>query len=86
MRTGGYQIIDLKNVALTSGEGQVFEGIYEAIESTHKAILISGLNVGGTEYHDSFVEIAVNGQSFEFTCNGYNCTVDDSDTFTATEG
>lgn len=55
MVKGGYQILDLKNVELTSGEASSFPGSYETIEGTRKAILVSGLNIGGTEYHDMFV-------------------------------
>lgn len=84
MRTGGYQIIDLKNVQLTAGTGHVFPGIYDSIESTHKAILVSGMNVGGTEFHDTFVEVSVDGSNFIFTCNGYDCIVEDTDVLTAT--
>lgn len=84
MRTGGYQIIDLKNVQLTGGVGHIFPGIFDSIESTHKAILISGMNVDGTEFHDTFVEVAVDGSNFTFTCNGYDCKVEDTDVLTAT--
>lgn len=64
MQRGGYQILDLKNVPLKSGSAHMFEGIYELVEGTRKATLISGLNVGGVEYHDIFVNFSVVGQTY----------------------
>ena len=51
-RKGGYKIIDLKNKELQIGVGMVYDGIYDAIESTTKQILISGLNIDGLEVND----------------------------------
>lgn len=84
MTKGGYQIIDLKNKQLTSGTGMVYEGIYDLIEGTRKAILVSGLNVGGTEYHDTFVDFTVNGSNFEGTIYGKTITISDTDVVTVT--
>lgn len=84
MLKGGYQIIDLKNKELTSGVGMVYEGIYDKVEGTRKAILISGLNVGGTEYHDTFVELTVNSTNFEGTIYGKTITISDEDVVTVT--
>lgn len=84
MTKGGYQIIDLKNKELTSGVGMVYEGIYDKIEGTRKAILISGLNVGGTEYHDTFVELTVNESNFVGTIYGKTITISDNDVLTVT--
>lgn len=66
MKIGGYQIIDLQNKPL-SGVGMQYEGLYEKIEGTKKPILLSGLNVDGTEYHDAFVNINVDGGNFVLT-------------------
>lgn len=84
MLKGGYQIIDLQNKELESGVGMVYEGTYDKIEGTRKAILISGLNVGGTEYHDTFVELTVNGSNYEGTIYGKSITISDADVVTVT--
>lgn len=84
MQKGGYQIIDLQNKQLESGTGAVFKGVFEKIEGTRKAILISGLNVGGTEYHDTFVELTVNGSQYEGTIYGKTITISGDDTVTVT--
>lgn len=84
MVKGGYQIIDLKNKALTSGVGVVYDGIYDKVEGTRKPILVSGLNVGGTEYHDSFVDFTVSGTTFTGTIYGKTITIADTDTVTVT--
>lgn len=55
MIKGGYKIIDLKGKDLTLDVGMVYEGIYDALEGTTKAILLSGLVVNGVEYRDVFV-------------------------------
>lgn len=85
MTKGGYQIIDLKNVQLTSGTGATFKGVYEQIEGTRKAILVSGLNVGGTEYHDTFVDFTVSNTTFTGTIYGKTITITDEDLVTVTD-
>ncbi len=84
MNKGGYQIIDLKNVELTSGTGTVFDGVYEKIEGTRKPILVSGLNVGGTEYNDAYVQFTVSGSNYTTTIYGMTLTIADDDTVTPT--
>lgn len=41
-----------------------YPDIYDKIEGTTKPILLSGINVGGTELHDAFVEFKASGSSF----------------------
>lgn len=82
MATGGYQIIDLENKELTLATGMVFEGIYDKIEGTRKPILISGINIEGTEYHDTFVELTVSGSSYVGTIYGKNISITDVDVVT----
>lgn len=64
MKIGGYQIIDLENRPFTLGVGQQYKGLYEKIEGTRKPILVSGINVTGTEFHDTFVTFGVDGSDF----------------------
>lgn len=82
MTNGGYQIIDLKNTKLTLGTGTKIDGVYDKIKSTRKAILISGLNVGGTEYHDTFVELTVSGTNYTGTIYGKTITISNADLVT----
>ena len=82
MKHGGYQIIDLKNTKLTVGTGTKIDGVYDKIKSTRKAILISGLNVGGTEYHDTFVELTVSGTNYTGTIYGKTITISNADLVT----
>lgn len=84
MTKGGYQIIDLEGRELESGVGMVYDDIYKKIEGTRKAILISGLNVGGTEYHDTFVELTANGSNYEGTIYGKSITISDINVVTVT--
>ena len=85
MVKGGYQIIDLGNKKLTIGTGMVYDGIYDKIEGTRKAILVSGLNVGGTEYHDTFVELTVSGTDYTGTIYGKTITISDKNVVTVTD-
>lgn len=64
MKKGGYQILDLKNKNLKNTVGMVYNGIYEMLEGTRKAILISGLQVDGVEYNDFFAPFSHIGSSF----------------------
>lgn len=54
MKKGGYQIIDLSAYKFTNGESQSVPNVYNIIKNTKKVVLISGLTVDGTEYHDMF--------------------------------
>ena len=55
MDRGGYQIIDLKDVPLTT-EGVKIPGISQKVlENKRKAILLSGINFNGTLLADTFV-------------------------------
>lgn len=84
MQKGGYQIVDLKNKKLTIGVGMVYDGIYEIIEGTRKATLLSGINIGGTEYHDTYIDFTVNGSDFIGTVFGKKITVTNNDVVTVT--
>lgn len=85
MLKGGYQIIDLQNKELQLTVGMTYEGIYDKIEGTRKAILISGFNLDGKEYHDTFVELDVSGSSYTGTIYGKTITISDTDVVTITE-
>lgn len=63
-RKGGYKIIDFGGVALTSGTEATIPGVYDAIESTNKRTVVSGLVVGGTEYNDMEVNFVVSSGDF----------------------
>lgn len=82
MKTGGYQIIDLKGVNHTTGVGMVHEGIYDDIESTRKVILLSGLVVDDIEYRDVFVEVNVDESNFVISVYGKTITITDTDVVT----
>lgn len=64
MVKGGYQIINLDGHNHTSGVGTIHEGIYDRIEATKKPILLSGIVVNATEYHDTYIFPCVNGTSY----------------------
>lgn len=51
MKSGGYKVIDLKNIPL-SNFAVNFPGIYEQIEASNKLCVVSGLNAGSVEYDD----------------------------------
>ena len=50
-KSGGYKVIDLKNIPL-SNFAVNYPGIYEQIEASNKLCVVSGLNAGSVEYDD----------------------------------
>ena len=49
MTNGGYQILDLKNAALTSGTKKTIKGTFDALDRANKKrMVISGMTVDGT--------------------------------------
>lgn len=83
MKLGGYQIIDLKNTPLNS-TAVVIEGVYAKIEGTRKPLLLSGININGTEYHDAFVTAKVNASNYEIAVYGETITITSDDNITCT--
>ena len=91
MLKGGYQIINLENKDHEIGVGMDHEGIYDKIEGTRKAILLSGIVIGGVEMHDVFAPVTRNGSNFELVvpadrAGGYYIyVVQDNDVLTILE-
>lgn len=54
MKSGGYKVIDLKNIPLSNFVVNI-PGIYEQIEASNKLCVVSGLYAGGIEYDDCAV-------------------------------
>lgn len=84
MKIGGYQIIDLRETPIV---GTItVPGVYDLIEGTNKAILISGFVHNGTEYNDAFVQFTVSGSDFVGDLYGYTMTITDEDQISVVEG
>lgn len=77
---GGYKIVDFKDQNITSDAGITVVGIYEAVENTRKAILVSGITLDGVEQRDAFVEPTNAENNFTFTAYGRTFTVTNEDT------
>lgn len=78
MTKGGYQILDLSGISFTVGITKYVKGAYEKIEGTRKVILISGLEVDGTEYRDCFVDFYVDNANFVGSIYGKTITIGNS--------
>lgn len=53
MKKGGYKIIDFSAGSFDGTQKPVvIPGVYEAIESTNKRTVVSGLAIAGVEYDD----------------------------------
>ncbi len=88
-KRGGYQIVNLGNKNLKSNVGMVYDGIYDIIEGTNKPILLTGITVNDTEYHDGFCFPSVVESSFILTLMispsyALRFTVTDTDVVTVT--
>lgn len=65
MLKGGYQIINFEETELTKDVGMVFSNIHDKITTTRKAILVSGLNIGGKLLRDVYVLFTEHGSNYE---------------------
>lgn len=84
-RKGGYQIIDLKGNDLI-GASFTISGIYDVLEGNYnKAILLSGIVIGGVEYDDVFTTPKVVSSKYVLDAYGYTLTIDDDDLVTMGE-
>lgn len=79
MVKGGYQIIDFNGVELRKNISMQFSNIYEKIEGTSKAILLSGLNVDGIDYRDVFCTPIVIGSSYVIKVFNFRIYISDDD-------
>ena len=89
MNKGGYQILDLKNTNFALGTGVKVPGTFTTILGTRKPILVSGIVIAGTEYHDTYVDFTKikNGiaVSLEGTIYGKKIKIENTDTVTISE-
>lgn len=88
MRKGGYKIVDFKGAELSSTV-VVRPGIYsQIIDDYDKAILVSGVSLGGTLKDDSFASVSEvtgdNGDSVDLGVYGGLITVTEDDEVTFT--
>ena len=63
---GGYKLIDLKDSKLTvGGSGVTVKGIYNSIENSYnKPLILTGINIGGAERNDVFIDFSKNSGSY----------------------
>lgn len=61
---GGYKIINFNNVPVTTGTPITLKGVYNNIENTNKAFLISGLILDNIEFDDMFIEFVIQSNNF----------------------
>lgn len=63
---GGYKLIDLKDSKFTvGGDGITIKGIYNSIENSYnKPLILTGINIGGIEKNDVFVDFVVDSGSY----------------------
>lgn len=81
---GGYQIIDLKNMPFSQNSEFTIDGIYEKIEGTGKAILVSGFQYDGKEYHDFFAYVGTSDSNYVIKSYGKTITITSDDVVTVT--
>lgn len=78
MRKGGYQIIDLGGVNLGTANSPAkptIAGIYEKLEGTTKAIMLSGIVIDNVEQKDRYCTVNVNDSSYVLTDCVYTYTI-----------
>ena len=63
-KLGGYKIIDLSGSTFSTGVESTKPGVYKAIESTNKRIVVSGLVMNSVKYDDMDVTFIVDGSNY----------------------
>ena len=63
---GGYKLINLKDSKLTvGGNGVTVKGIYNSIKNSYnKPLILTGINIGGAERNDVFINFSENSGSY----------------------
>lgn len=63
---GGYKLIDLEENKFTvGGEGITVKGIYNSIKNSYnKPLILTGINIGGIERNDIFIDFAINSGNY----------------------
>lgn len=84
-RNGGYKILDIGGYPLTDKTAKTIPGLYERMESTNKALLLSGLVVDDVEYDDCFVQATAGESKYTFTAYGISFELTSADALTATK-
>lgn len=83
-KRGGYQILDLKDTALTSGKAAVIKGTSRAMSRHLRSrVVISGLNLDGVLYSDVTADsVTITGTTYTIQGGGVTVTVSDDDSVT----
>mgnify|MGYP006891094094 CR=1 FL=1 len=77
MKKGGYKIIDLSKGTFDGTQKPVvIPGVHEAIESTNKRTVVSGLTVKGVEYNDFDALFVDGGASLSAKVTAGSKTID----------
>ena len=86
MIKGGYKIIDFNDAPLTTGGSTVtIDGIYDTVEGGYrKPLLLSGLNIDGTERNDVYATPTISGSNYVFTAYGKTITITNADAVSIT--
>lgn len=62
---GGYQILDFKNVNLTTTEVSISPSLYEVIEANNKKpLLLTNLVINDSQYYNCFAACSVSGSDY----------------------
>lgn len=74
MEKGGYKIVDLHDVNLTTTPVKI-HGVYRSVQSnSRKVILLSGITINGVQFSDEFVKVVKLGN--DYLLNAYSVVSD----------
>lgn len=87
---GGYQIINLNDFNFsTDSTTTKIKGIYELLESSRKAVLITGFTYDNVEYKAIFAGFEVIDSNFstivDYSSNSFNITITDDNNVIVTK-
>lgn len=72
---GGYQMLDFRGISISS-TAVTIDGVYETIEGNYyKPLLLCGINIGGVDKNDIFVELSTSNSNYTFDVYGGIITI-----------
>lgn len=86
MIKGGYKIIDFNDAPFVTGGSTItINGIYDAVKGSYrKPLLLSGLNIDGTDRNDVYATPTISGSNYVFTAYGKTITITNADAVSVT--
>lgn len=85
MINGGYQILNFNGVNINNNEKVKIVDIFTKLNTTNKAVLVSGLAVNGVVLNDFFVQLIKENNTVKLNSPTFVITIDNEDNISITQ-